>query len=325
MIGYRVGVIMKSFFNSIFAGMLIFCSSYSLAMYQYTDEDMVIVDEITQQSNITESDVTKYKLLFLGGLAPLTALGTSGYASYKAGQALYQNPEYIGRVTGPLGKWVSEDYKPSESMQSMLTNKVLWVGVAAGGVMYGMYPVLYSRTKEGIIEKIKKFDIVCNKLAIAQNSYFDIQQLEQSIDPSWHVGNPIAWCAALDNLVAQGGRAQRLLNQLRSWGVDVSAWTDRIAFYNRHLVHNKNLFAERCNQLITVRRNEYGQQLKMQGEQAKVTGQYIKNVTGVWSILKDITTSGAKAVKFGYENKEAIAAAIGGGFLYSKYNQWSGK
>lgn len=315
---------MKRFLNSMFVGIMVFGSSYSWAMYQYTDEDLVIVDEITQESNITESDVNKYKLLFLGGFAPLTALGTSGYASFRAGKALYQNPDYITNVTGPLGKLVPEDYKLSESMQSMLTNKVLWAGVAAGGVMYGMYPVLYSRTKEGIVEKIKKFDKVCSKLAIANNSYFDVQQLEQNIDPSWHVGNPIAWCAALDNLVAQGGRAQRLLNQLRSWGVDVSAWTGRIAFYNRHLVHNKNLFADRCNQLITIRRKEYGEQLKIQGERSKVVGQHIKNVTTVWKTLKDITETGGKLIKFGYDNQAKIAAAIGGGVLYSKYNQWFG-
>ena len=312
---------MKRFLNSIFAGMLIFYSSYASAMYQYTDEDMVIVDEITQQSDITESDVAKYKLLFLGGFAPLTALGSSGYASYRAGRALYENPEYIAKVTGPLDKWVSEDYKPSESLQNILSNKILWAGVASGGVMYGMYPVLYSRTKEGIIEKLKKFDMVCKKLAIAKLAFNNVQQLEENIDPSWHVGNPIAWCAALDNLVAQGGRAQRLLNQLRNWGVDVSAWTERIAFYNRHLVHNKNLFADRCNQLITVRRKEYGEHLKMQGEEAKVAGQHIKNVTSVWSILKDITSSSAKAVKFGYENKEAIAAAVMGGYAYKYFDK----
>jgi len=318
------GGIMKRFLNSMFVGMMVFCSSYAWAMdsgIEYTSQDLSIVNAIKRQSNITQSDVDKYKLLFLGGFAPLTALGTSGYASFKAGQALYNNPDYITKVTGPLGKLVPEDYKPSESMQSMLTNKVLWAGVALGGVMYGMYPVLYSRTKEGILGKIQKFDNVCSRLSVANRSYASLDELQRNIPLSWSGKDEVAQYLALENLFQQGGYAIDLLGQVAHWGIDVSKWENRIATFNKNLMANKNLLQGDFDRLIRVRWDQQSGQLKIQDARAKVAGQHIKNVTTVWKTLKDITETGGKLIEFGYKNKEAIGLGIAGAYGYMKWNK----
>jgi len=303
-------------------------SSYSWSMYQ--PEDMAIVDEITQQSNITESDVNKYKLLFLRGFAPLAAIGSTGYAAFKAGQTFYSEPtgpELISKITGTIGQYVPADYQayiPSESTQAILKNNVLWAGVAAGGVALAMFPVLYSRTKEGIVSKIQKFDAMCHELPVATIRYPDVVQLEAAFDPSWRIGNPIAWCAVFDNLVAQGGRAQKLLNQMHGWGINVSDWQNNIDFYNKNLKHNSDLLAPQCNVLINNRRNERGSQIDLASRDAKLTSQRINNATKVFSFIKDIANTGVSILEFGEEHKGKIATGILGGMAVSKWDQWFG-
>jgi hypothetical protein len=324
---------MKRFLNTIFFGMMVFGSSYLWAMdsgIEYTSQDLSIVNAIKRQSNITQYDVDKYKLLFLGGFAPLTALGTSGYAAYRAGQKAYtvasNNPDMIKDAFAST--WMPsslKDYMPSESTQGWMTNKVLWAGVAAGGVMYGMYPVLYSRTKEGILGKIQKFDNVCSRLSVANRIYTSLDELQVNIPSSWSGKSEIAQYLALDNLFDQGGYAIDLLEQVAHWGIDVIKWQNRIADFNKNLMANKNLLQSDFDRLIRARWDQQSGQLKIQDARSKVTGQHIKNVTTVWKTLKDITTSSANAVTYVYKHKEPIVGTAVGAYLYSKYQGAFGK
>src|ERR1700722_5857402 len=60
-----------------------------------------LVDAIKQYSDITESDVDKWKFLWLGEMSAIPGLAVGGYATVKAGQAAGDAVEYAQSITVP--------------------------------------------------------------------------------------------------------------------------------------------------------------------------------------------------------------------------------
>lgn len=320
------GVVMRHFLNSIVVGIVIFGGSHIFAMdsgIEYTPQDLSLVNAIKRQSNLTQSDVDKYKLLFLGGFASLTALSVPAYAAYKAGVKAYtvanNNPFIIRQAfTSTWMPTSAQDYMPSGSMQEWMTSRVLWSGIAAGGAFKLIFPVLYSRTKEGIFEKIKNFEKVCSALSVAKNSYKSLDELQRNIPSSWSGKTEVAQYLALENLFQQGGCAIDLLGQVEHWGINVAQWEKKIADFNMNLMANKNLLQINFDRLIKARWDQQGGQLKIQDARAKVAGQHIKNITTMWKTLQG-------AAEFGIKHKGAIGSTVAGAYLYSKYQGLFGK
>lgn len=313
---------MKHYINTFIAAICLVSGAYSFAV-DYTVADLSIVNFIKQKSDLTESDVNKYKLLFLGDLGGLSAYGATGYGAYVAGKAIYDLPSgiftqyklpFVGAAMPQVPNWA--------------TNKYLWAGLSAGGVALAVFPTLYYRTQQGILEKVKKFAGLCSSISLAKQSYYSENDIRLEMNPLWAPRGVIAWCAALDNLIEQSNYAVQLLEQLESWGVNITSLAHTINQYHMHLAYNRNVLNYQLEMAMNqralelrARRGEKLQDLVVSGAQAGVASMQINNVAKVWGLLKDITATSGKVLKYGYENKEAIGTAIAGTYLYNWWNK----
>src|SRR5438128_12518356 len=85
------GIFMKRYVNGILIALLAHGASYAVESAYYTDpSDYSVVNDIARKSHLTQYDVEKWKLVWLGSLQKVTAATIGGYSAYKAGQGAYQ-------------------------------------------------------------------------------------------------------------------------------------------------------------------------------------------------------------------------------------------
>lgn len=207
-----------------------FCMGSQVYTYNHasnwceTPADYSIVNAIKAKSDLSQADVDKFKLLFLGGLQNVAAAGIGSYAAYKAGEGTYGGLDMLG------------SYAPSDN------NKFLWALAGAAGVGFGAYKLLYPRIEAGVLSQVKTFIDMCENLDIYNyryrsfgdlaslgthnDKYTDWTQKEKvlynsawsSTNAAWLTPNNIARLKALNNLLEQCRAAIGLIAELESRG-----------------------------------------------------------------------------------------------------------
>src|SRR5690606_28909796 len=153
---------MNYFITSLITASVVAVSLQSWAM-DYPQDDL-IVNAIKKESNLTQSDVDRWKLLWLGALAqPVAGVGAA-YSAYKAGTAgyggadsIYQAEAGYGSNTKTYGQTLVKNvFKGALTPQFIkdtdfsgyeqwLGNRWIWAGVGVAGTIFASYKLLYPR------------------------------------------------------------------------------------------------------------------------------------------------------------------------------------
>src|SRR5689334_18931720 len=117
---------------------------FSSAVHALSDD--AVVDSIKAHSNLTQSDVDRWKFLWMGGAENLAAALVTGYGAKRAGVAAYQaagkHADLIKNVFA--SQWMPQflkSYEPSTNVQGWLTGQWVWAGVGVTGVGIAAYKV----------------------------------------------------------------------------------------------------------------------------------------------------------------------------------------
>lgn len=326
----------------------------------HAEKDDIVVRQIEAESNISQSDVDRWSFLWLGRLAQPAAAAGSAYAAYKAGtvgyslattiptsatSSIFQPSRFPSSLPAKTygetlvenvfkGEWTPQFIKDVDfnGYEKLLGNKWLWGGVGVAGVVFASYKLLYPRIEAGILNKIKNLERLCNKLAVAKESFSDVNaliagmQLKKNI--TWHVNGPIGVEKGIDNLLEQCRCALLLIERLLVGGSSNIAQVDRlnisITGFGNNLRNNKMLVAPVAAQELAIRatnvstgQNQQLADLKVKAASAGLAGHHIKNVAGVWKTLKEIA-------EFGFKHKTDIATLSIVTYGIGKYNEWFG-
>lgn len=284
-------VIIVVIVGSDFCGNVIFAAQPNPIVSVSTGSNS-LVDAIKGYSDITEDDVDKWKLLWLGGLNALPALAIGTYSTVKAAE-----------VTGNVFKSI-EARDPSDwlkkrmlTLPDSLKEAAPWTAIAAIGAGLVSYKIFYPRIRLGVINKVQNFIDVCGRLTIAQ------QQINQ-VPVEWSTERPIAICKALNNLENQAAFAGVLLNQVGRNDPDVITMLPLVTRYHNNLLTNKNnqYFRNMCRGLIQIEEDERRRALRDRGENAAVAGMEIRNAKDIWKFTKDVVKTGRDVINWSIEN-----------------------
>lgn len=220
-------------------------------------EDDAIVNTIRRYSDLTQADVTKYKLLLRLSGFDMSFLGTFGAvlvgaaATIGAGVGVYQ---YAGAIQD-----ITSQYAPSwltERTPSWLTRPLVLASLGSLGVGYISYRVLYPRIRRGILFKIHNFIKVCDALkpavgpnvsSIANKKFSSVQDIENNLPKAWAGADDRAVYIALENLHQQAVHANALLNQLKDDTL-LAGERDIIVKYIHTFKKNKNVYGVKLGQ-----------------------------------------------------------------------------
>ncbi|HLJ30905.1 MAG TPA: hypothetical protein VKU36_00575 [Candidatus Babeliales bacterium] len=305
-----------------------------------TNDSNAIVDAIKRYTDLTEADVTQYKLLWLGDLSTVGAFIAGAASAIGAGAAAYQKAGAIQTIA------------PTQ-VPSWMTNALVLAGLGSAGAGYASYKVLSPRLRSSVLDKIKRFIEVCEGLkpegshyTIAYNDGTTIYQIKPNLPLSWQAYDNVAVYNALDNLLMQAKCAVALLNQLDSEGKDeaVQAMLGTInKNYIPALEKNGNVY---YNELQTIIAQEQDKERRLQAEQLQgkmqeaqlahlQAGANLQTQTANLTQAKTIETYGTmfkntlqntwSGLNYMYKNKEKIlyrlgvlSAAAFGGYTYLK-------
>jgi hypothetical protein len=274
------------------------------------DQDNSIVNYIENRSNLTRSDVEKWKFLWLRSFAEPVVGGATLYAAYQVGSLGRQAATHNTLIKSVFeGQYIPQLLKNAEPLA---TNEWIWAGVGVLSVGLAAYKLFYPRLQTGIIHKIKKYDVLCKDLAVANGPYGSLLEFEQALSQPgnaiWQYGNAIAKQKGFNNLIEQAGFAIILIDQLLASGskfnsenINLLALRDRIEKYKENLNYNKNfILAEALteqDQRIAKkiwRGLEYAGGLLVAGAAATVAIKQIKNMAMQWALVKDIFQEGER-------------------------------
>ena len=202
---------------------LSFAESYfynSTSGWYENQADYSLVNAIVAKSNITQADVDKFKLVWLGGAQNPTAGAIGAAAVYAGGTVANQALDMLG------------SYGPSSD------NKFWFALAGAAGIGFGAYKTLYTRLETGMLGQIKTYVDMCQNLDIYSYDYTpenlnllgtsqqDFQgksynSIWMPINAAW-VSSNIARKKGMDNLLEQGRAAIKLISQLEQTTVTKS-------------------------------------------------------------------------------------------------------
>ena len=272
--------------------------------------DYSVVNDIKKKSDLTQADVDKLKLVWLGRLQEVAAVGVGGYSAYKAGTGAYQLLDKLG------------EYAPAEN------NKFLWALAGAAGVSFGAYKVLYTRMERGILGQVKAYVNMCENLDVFKSYYQTESQLAylgtSAGNSAWATSN-IARLKGIDNLLAQGAFALQLLDQLEN-AEEVQGLRARVSEIIRRLNNNYNIIAYYANREFEARKKDMSTRmggaqelarLKLAQEQASALK--VGKISLAVTALSNFLQRSMESTVYLYENKEKIVGGvlIGAGAVYA--------
>lgn len=310
-----------------------------------TTGDNSLIDAIKQYSNITEADVNKYKLLWLGWFGAVPALvmgGASMYGGYEATNMLFSSEkarmafgfmripfDFIGNQIGSLSLFpekkkilrqfetpLPETGKSSVGMVSdFLKTRMPWMAAAAIGAGFLSYKLLYPRIRQGVLNKVQNFIDVCSRLTFAMQKVGQ----ESSTWGEWANEEPLNICLALDNLKRQAYYATTLLNQVGANDNEISKMKANISKYIVNLQFNSG----GCGSIFAQIEDQRGRSLQQQGLESQIFGQKIQNVKNVVSIVQKVGSGifnfARDVANFGIQNKEPLGLLGAGYWLYKTF------
>ncbi len=270
---------------------------YAMNIAPTTSGDDAIVNSIKQYSNLTEADVTQWKLLWLGQLGTVGAFLAGAASTIGAGVGIYQKvgmaqditPKATsGFVTGMSQKSGMVQNIIPESVPSWMTNPIVLAGLGSLGVGYVSYQTLYPRMKAGVLSKVQKFINVCEaiyrdtprnpndteKFTVVNYPFSDFYQLKNSYLPaSWKSADDMIVYNALSNLEQQGKCALLLLGQIGVNDSEIKQKHNDIGIYVKALSQNRQLYE--WSREVQQKKNEsqYRQEQERKERQEKLQEQ----------------------------------------------------
>ena len=301
----------------------------------YSLSDDAVVDSIKAHSNLTQADVDRWKLLWMGGLAEPAAAMTSLYGMYKAynaSSAITPSKEALEAnvFKSQIYGLIAGGYRPSETMQNFITSGWTWAGASVAGAGIVAYKILYPRVQAGLLEKIKDYVTLCERLAVTQSGYQSEHQFRNALNQPgntvWVVSSPVAQQEGFNNVIGQANIALLLIEQLapslpEDKLQEVATLRQKVITFKNNAQHNAQFIQgdlQHEQQVRAQQRTEYGKDLDIQRREVAISGRQIKNVTRQWDLLKDI---GKTAKEYG----PSILFGVGTVFGISKLTELASK
>ena len=302
----------------------------------YSLSDDAVVDSIKAYSNLTQSDVDRWKFLWMGPWGGTIIEMAGLYGKFKisrAGLAMTPSQEKLKNIFESdlyikmLGQW-----QPSQTVQNIITSKWTWAGISVIGASIAVDKLLRPRVHQGLLVKIDSFIALCERLAVTRQSYYDEQQLRQALNQPgntvWLVSSPIAQKYGFENIIEQANVALLLIDQIynvipdsegyKKYKAELDDSRMKIIMFKDNAAYNMQFIQNALwkeQQARAQKRSEYGQELEIQGKEAGVAGQRIKTLKNQWKLLKDI---GETAKTYG----PGILAGIGSLTVVAKFIDW---
>lgn len=333
----QTGAIVKHYIHALSIIFLI-SSGLSLAMRQSysfnpvsgwyeTPKDYSIVNAIKTKSDLSQSDVDKFKLISLGRFQDVAAIGIGSYATYKGGTGAYQALDMLGQY-GPSGD-----------------NKFFWALAGAAGVGLGAYKFLYPRISAGVLQQVKTFINMCENLDVYNFRYERPEQLSylgtsnvnkhgKAYDPAWRRINAawsdtnIARKKGIDNLLEQCRATIQLIAQLESTAEtkdlnDKARWI--LSFLDDNSVNYQTIAyaakleaQQRANQISAENVVIRGQiqlaqdRANVQVAQQQASALWYGKISLAATAMSNLVSNSLRALVYMNDNKEKI---IGGGLI----------
>jgi hypothetical protein len=295
-------------------------------------DDYKIVNVILQNSNLTQSEVDKLKLIGFGRFQEAAAAVTGTYAVYKTGTGIYE----LGSKADNTTKGTFLEPYFNEGILSLLSDKRFWAVAGAVGAGYGAYKVLYSRLERGILDQVKTFADMCENLDV-YNYYFGgsnpkplssmgiigkksneipYNAVGLKVNAVWTNTSSIARQKAIDNLLLQANIASQLLSQLENT-TEVQQLRNRINTINTNLNYNKSVIDYYAQQELQERVRSYS--VHMQGaQQAANVNLAQQQASALWygkislaaTALSNFAKNSLATVVYINDNKEKIAGGL---------------
>ncbi len=287
-----------------------------------TTGDNSLVEAIKQYSNITEADVNKYKLLWLGwfGAVPVLAMGGGSlYGGQKVGGMAFDYVTGFDLVKEKLGRFGAEpkvDQSSIKMISDLLKTRTPWMAAAAIGAGFLSYKLFYPRIRQGVLNKVQNFIDVCRRLTFATQNVGQ----ESSTWGEWVSEESLKICLALDNLKQQAYYANTLLNQVGVNDNYVKIMQTDVNTYLNNLKNNSS----GCGHMLAGIQTQKNAALQQQGLESQILGQKIQNVKNVVSIVEKVGSGIFNFVRdvanFGIQNKEPLGMLGAGYWLYKTFS-----
>lgn len=291
--------------RSIYSIITIYLVSWMYCPTLYGLSDDSVLNAIMSNSNLTQSDVDKWKVLSFGPLAQ-SLVGVAGvYGTYKAGKLGY---DYAGLMTNVFKNvtypYFFKNYEPSETIQETTMGKWVWAGVGVMSVGIGVYKLLYSRMRIGTVNKIKKYTALCDRLVVAHKKYETSRDFQTALEMPgnkvWVISNPLAKSYGFKNLIDQANVALLLLDQLQVHGdnsPEVQLLQGKIINFKDNLEHNLKFILPEILQEEEKRLQQqasHGKQVEILSKEVAAETKRMKNVNDQWKLLKDFAETSHK-------------------------------
>jgi hypothetical protein len=297
----------------------VFGSSVTIA--PTTEGEDSIVDAIKYYSNITERDVSKYKLLALGSVGTFGAFMLGAASTIGAGVGAYKKADIVQSIT-------------PERVPGWMTNALVLAALGSASGYALSSKILNSRTRTGVIPKVQGFIDVCKSIhedspmdttrtrySIVNWPFYDLSWLNLYLPESWPKGDNVATYNALYNLAQQGIRAQLLLNQI---GTDDEYFRNNntlVKSYTTALLHNVGLYAP----IISEENKKKREAAELAGIEAGTSLMKAKTIETYGNMITGAVKTTWSGLNYIYENKEKIIAratvasvAVIGAYAYIK-------
>jgi|GEM_PF-5434434 len=313
---------MKKGKNLFFMIVIVVSATFVKNIYCLSDD--AVVDSIKAYSNLTQADVDRWKLLWLGSAAGPTATIAGLYGMYKG----YQVGKYFTPSQERLKTIFEHDiylkiirgYRPSQTLQDLATSNWTWAGASMIGAGVAAYKILRPRVQEGLLEKIKDYVALCERLAVTQRGYANEQQFKNALNQPgntvWVVSGAFAQKYGIENLIEQANVALLLIDQLEPSIADelkteLANLRLKVVGFKQNAENNIKFIendVRREQQLRAEKRSEYGKELDIQGKEVGVAVKRVKTLKNQWELLKDI---GKTAKEYGPSILGSIGVLMG--------------
>lgn len=303
---------MKRYINGILIVLFAQCALYAIEPAHYTDpSDYSVVNDIKRKSDLTQNDVEKWKLVWLGSLQNVTAAGIGGYSMYKAGQGASQ---LAGMAMAKMNI-VDASGKALEGYGGLLTNKWFWALAGAAGIGAGAYKFLYPRVEDGILKQINAYADMCENLDVVKYWYSPqtLGSLGTSVgNASWATTNNIARLKGVQNLLAQAEYALGLLDQLQD-SPKVKGLRSRVAQIKLNLLNNEGLLKQAAQYQLQERDMHLQAAQKhahLQLTQEQASALRIGKISLAATAMSNFFHQGLKTLVYINDNKSKIAGGV---------------
>jgi hypothetical protein len=331
---------MKRHMNGlVFVAVLCFGSYGVMSAAYYEDSsDYDVVNAIKRYSDLTQADVAKWKLAWLGNLQTFVA-GTAGMlGAYATGLGTYKFGDWVetglvGTPEKPAEEGLLKKYLAS-NLFNVMSDKRFWAIAGVFGAGAVSYKVLEPRLASGIISRVRTFVEMCENLDVYSFNYGQspgglasmgsatANSQGKAYDPQWSSVN-VAWAASniarekgVENLLVQAKAALQLLAQVQNTD-EVKDLRTRIGTIQQYITNNQGTIQQMAARETAARNQQYaaqmtGEQHRAQLDLAKKQASFFQwsKVSLAATALGNFTKGTLKTLVYIYENGDKIAGGV---------------